>query len=532
MAGKSRFRHGRKRSASGVVSVLKEARTPLERLAGYLESELTAKEAANIAKYPKSFIDFGLFSLKRGPRTKRQTTYKFYNKTIVIYEPPGHRNPRVSHHKGHITVNWEGDLEYHKGAWHKKGKGPFPIHYEARIFFKGTVAAPDDWTTVYTDFAGVAAPIADGAQKAWDDITSNSFLVITRNSASTYMGRPPLWGNKLPWRQRLTWLGSFRTHFVNWLPKKPLETAAYKASQLGGHCPAFNSALRSPVQWRWFSFPGVGRDSETSGSEPKSDGQVIDLIPGAPSPRYWWQWWNRSRSAGTPMFIDESECGLAIVNKVFPQRREIQSTIILEYNAHKLNGLLRLGLALTLLLGGSLLVYQGIKSLFDEEGQQTAIALEQEREKTEKLEGALDASETALDHSNAELERLKSIPRGLDKPPCWREENRLEFLLNVEISDAGLEIKRAQEDSELKPKWLTEFGALPFNHDLIGKTISAAVFKDEFEGVFNHTKDRNIECRHFVLVSEGEHTEVDRYKEDRTVIENYFYIKRQTQPKN
>lgn len=230
VAGTAGFRRARRRVASAgqEVDMLKEARVPLERLAGYLETELATKEAVNLPKYPKGKVKF----LPGRPgircRRQRQVTYTDRTKIVRYHPPPGRRHPRVSHHKGHITVSWQGDPNYHSATWYKKAKGPGKIDYEAKIFFKGTVKAPDDWVKVHNDFGDATASTP---QESWDDVTSNSFVVITRNSSKPRRARWSSW---------------------------TIETVAYKAGLAGGHCAAFNSSLGPLKQWHWFAFPGIG----------------------------------------------------------------------------------------------------------------------------------------------------------------------------------------------------------------------------------------------------------------------------------
>lgn len=529
MAGRSRFRHGRKRSASGVITVRQEDRTPLERLAGYLETELAAKESKVEDKYPRQKYGFLLFQLPLGPRKQRHVTFKDIRKTVTFHSPPGKRHPRVSHHRGHITVSWQGDTVYHKGTWHKKIKRPSKIDYEINIFFKGSLAAPEDWKQVYEDFGGAVTgggAVAGGAQKAWDDITSNNFVVVARNTAAPHKGGLVLWGPKPGFWARLLWLARNFTwkEFLKGLKRREPPSVAYKAGLIGDHGSSFNPALRRLARWRWFGFPGVGR-------ERKPPGQHVDIIPGTPKPRFLGVWRRGNTASGTSMFKDEDECGLAVVTKVYPKRRKIESISIPEAVFNGISDLIRLAALIAVFVGPPVLGFLAYEGHQREQELETALENKTAENdilagENETLTGEAEVKDAKIESLSRKVDDLRSIPRGLDHPPCWYNDNGLEFLLEVGISDAGLEIRRAPWTAPMPREWQEEFDALQFNKNLIGKTISGEDFKRKFKAVFDDTDNRNPRCRHFVRVDEGTHTDVDRYKSDRDAIESRFYIKR------
>lgn len=523
MAGRSRFRHGRKRSASGVITVRQEDRTPLERLAGYLETELAAKESKAEEKYPRKEIDFLFFKLPLGPRLQKYTEYKNLRKTVIHLSPKGKRHPRVSHHKGHITVSWLGDRGYHRLAWHKKVKKPGNLDYEVNIFFKGTLAASDDWKKIYDDFGG-ANPV--GSQKAWDDITSNNFVVVTRNTAA------PL---KNPWRflapllkllARIPWSVS-STLLLRWhawaLRKRP--TVAYLSKRLGAHGKAFNDSLEPLKQWRWFGFPGIGQ-------KPEPGGQFVGRIPGMTKVSLLGLLPLSKIPAGHCMFKDEDDCGLAVVTKVYPKKRKHESYPPLELTFQSISSALRLILLAGFILGLPYMASWGVSSYLNHEDRaELEVALE---EATTEIEDLAEEN-VALSEDNAaqadEIERLNKLPQGLDHPPCWyNKDTGLEYLFNIRVSEKGLTVTRADENkgatADERRRRDADYVALQINKSNLGRTMSVPEFQRIFKPVFKASQDAIPECRHFALIHEDDLTDVNRYRRHRDAIEGYFYIKR------
>jgi hypothetical protein len=107
---------------------------------------------------------------------------------------------------------------------------------------------------------------------------------------------------------------------------------------------------------------------------------------------------------------------------------------------------------------------------------------------------------------------------GRDYPPCWADESgKVEFLFSVEVRPDAVVVASAwPAHREAAAR------ALPGIDDVLAGPHSNQAFVSKIQGIFNWSRTRDPECRHYVRLrsSISDAVQSDRA---RLMVENYFY---------
>lgn len=192
----------------------------------------------------------------------------------------------------------------------------------------------------------------------------------------------------------------------------------------------------------------------------------------------------------------------------------------------------------------------GIEQVFDQTTEELQKALDAANAEIEKLEAKVESLEVELKEKvrewmgkeesyksdlaqkDAEIAKLREqlgeapggtqiILTGLDHPPCWTrgESKQPDYLFTATISSAGIRLDKAftaHDDAA--------YAALPSVDVPLGQELSIGQFRAAVEPIYFASV--GAECRHFVRLVEGQHTNVDTYKAQRKAVEDHFYIYR------
>ncbi len=143
---------------------------------------------------------------------------------------------------------------------------------------------------------------------------------------------------------------------------------------------------------------------------------------------------------------------------------------------------------------------------------------------------------TNLTDKEIEIEWLKSEAQklresvevsragGLDKKPCWGNaaERRIDYIYRVTASSNGFMVQPAFPNSlqqayeDLEPENL-----------VFDEPLSIYEFRQAMSPIYQRSVEND--CRHFVLLYEGEQNDLSAYKAQRDAVESYFYIFRPKQ---
>jgi hypothetical protein len=107
---------------------------------------------------------------------------------------------------------------------------------------------------------------------------------------------------------------------------------------------------------------------------------------------------------------------------------------------------------------------------------------------------------------------------GRDFPPCWADEDgKVEFLFSVELKPDTVVLTTAWP-----PRRETAARALPGIAELLAGPHSNQDFVNRIQGIFNWSRHRDPECRHYVQLRS---TIADAVQSDRArlLVENFFY---------
>lgn len=110
---------------------------------------------------------------------------------------------------------------------------------------------------------------------------------------------------------------------------------------------------------------------------------------------------------------------------------------------------------------------------------------------------------------------------GLDHPPCWTrgESKQPDYLFTATISSVGIRLDKAftaHDDAA--------YTQLPTADVPLGDDLSIGQFRAAVEPIYFASV--GAECRHFVRMVDGDHSNVEVYKAQRKAVEDNFYIYR------
>lgn len=493
------------------------AKSRLQELASHLHGALTERERAARPKMVNP--RYRTAHLHTGKKDRRKVTTRVRSL--------GDRQPKISLAEDHISLSWVGDRKYHSEVWDArppKMDKESRVHYDLLIFYKASQTPPKAWNeamqwtgaTAQEDGApGDSETVSVSALDCWQEILLESYIVLTRNTAGKgpgaknpgqIAGQPTLNAKMLP-------------------PPKNLK-----------------EALSAVIPNRWFAFPGI-LNNDGFRDYPKrhpSRGQIVRWVPGAKDSLS-----GKKFREGHSLFRHESDAATAIITKIYPENDEFEASSDRSRRRFK-NFLLSLLILAVLFIASAAGVCKlsgyedadlgsvgcracditdAVKDLNPLEwlsGQrETDGALQAADAEADRQKVQLEAQSERIDSQSREIERLETLPRGLDEPPCWLDESgaRPEFLYDISISDDGLRISQTD-----LPHREADYRLLPVSGIPINQTMSERSFSRHFKELYKDSVQKK--CRHFVRVYEGHHDGVDRYKAQRDVIEGYFYIYR------
>jgi hypothetical protein len=131
---------------------------------------------------------------------------------------------------------------------------------------------------------------------------------------------------------------------------------------------------------------------------------------------------------------------------------------------------------------------------------------------------ALQKENSGLRGQVAFLKKRLDARGGRDYPPCWADETgKVEFLFAIELKADSVVISPAwpaRRDADAK--------ALPGITEAMSEAHTYSRFPSAIQGIFNWSKSRDPECRHYVQLKSSI---ADAVQSDRArlMIENYFY---------
>jgi len=124
-----------------------------------------------------------------------------------------------------------------------------------------------------------------------------------------------------------------------------------------------------------------------------------------------------------------------------------------------------------------------------------------------------------LEAENQTVSPAKIILSGLDFPACLQREtgNQPDYLFNITISDTGIRLDKA-----VSVKHQEDFVSLGTEAIPLGTEISESQFRSLANPIYADSVRRD--CRYFVRLYEGAHSDIRTYKSQRQAVESYFYI--------
>ena len=112
----------------------------------------------------------------------------------------------------------------------------------------------------------------------------------------------------------------------------------------------------------------------------------------------------------------------------------------------------------------------------------------------------------------------KRLGRGRDFPPCWANESgQIEYLYRVVIREETLSVKPAWPERRAD-----DIRAIPGAHEVVGDQMSIKEFRNRAAPILSWSKQREPECRHFVILIDRADTK-NSFKAKRFAVEAYFY---------
>lgn len=407
------------------------AKSRLQELASHLHGALAERERA---ERPKEV----------GPRERSTHPHKGKKESRTIttrVRPRGARQPKISLADNHISLSWVGDRKYHSEVWDNRVRRmpkDASVHYDVLVFYKSSQTPPQAWKEA---MIWTGAPMEEGDSETdapldcWQEILLESYIVLTRNTA----------GANTDSKKSAQKAGQPTIDTKVFRPSKTLE-----------------DALTTVVPNRWFAFPGA-LDNDNFRPWPRrhpSRGQIIGWVPGAKDPlsspaR------PRHFREGHCLFRHESDVATAIITKIYPENDEFEANSDRSRRRFK-NFLLSLFILAVLFIAGAAGlckvsgyedadlgsvgcracdITDAVKDLNPLEwlsGQrETDGALQAADAEADRQKVQLEAQSERIDSQSREIERLETLPRGLDEPPCWLDESgaRPEFLYDISISD-------------------------------------------------------------------------------------------------
>lgn len=430
----------------------------------------------------------------------------------------GRRFPKISLEEDHISLSWIGDHNYHATVWNKTALKNVNVHYDLLVFYKSSQIPPKAWLETMQWTGDPSMPPVD----CWQEILLESYIVLTKNTAQTVSRR-----------------NGKSTGPAIEAGKPVIDPKAQSQPR------NLTAALTTIKTDRWFAFPGlVGKNSRDGQKHRSGRGQVSGQVPGEEDHKAS----TRTRKtfpAGQCIFRLESDVAAAILTKIYPKNDEREN------GAQKGGGpggaLFWFPATLMALLVFSVVYFwrncpeagiepgslgcraceivDAIKGNIPQEQsarqRETELALKAADAEADRQKVQLEAQTERISSQSREIERLETLPGGLDEPPCWLDESgtRPEFLYDITISEEGLRISRTDLPHREADYLLLPVSGVPMNETLSERSFSR-YFRELYKGSIQN------QCRHFVRVYEGHHDQVDRYKAQRDVIEGYFYIYR------
>lgn len=147
-----------------------------------------------------------------------------------------------------------------------------------------------------------------------------------------------------------------------------------------------------------------------------------------------------------------------------------------------------------------------------------------EQERNEALQTFLQKIEENKVKENADLrgqvaylQRRLNANGGRDLPPCWADEEtgKPEFLLHIDITQAGLKIQPAWNDKRAE-----DVGIIPGLSDLVNKTLPREKFVQLAAPIRTYTDEK--QCRHYVYIKNHVNS-LKLFNNSRYAIEHVFY---------
>jgi hypothetical protein len=107
---------------------------------------------------------------------------------------------------------------------------------------------------------------------------------------------------------------------------------------------------------------------------------------------------------------------------------------------------------------------------------------------------------------------------GRDFPPCWANESgQIEYIYRVVVEEQVLSVEAAWPEQRAD-----DVRTIPGAREAVGRSLSIEEFRNRVAPVLRWSKQRDPECRHFVILIDRAKTK-DAFKEKRFTVEAYFY---------